>query len=184
MRLDSIPVHSRMHNEQASIQVYYNDDGTEAKVSKTRSIQVMKVEHARYWEKEEQGSVGDRDRQWRGGALEYRISMLILVNEQALSPGRGYHKREKEGVCLYGTVGTKGRVTAFSHADKKPVTFLHEGLLYLSAFCGQNIESLLALRRKADVLYVTYLLLFNFRTCENPFRLWSKAPAKIGEPSP
>lgn len=48
VRLDSIPVHSRMDNEQAPIQVYYSDDGTEAKVSKTRSIQVMKMEHARY----------------------------------------------------------------------------------------------------------------------------------------
>lgn len=98
--------------------------------------------------------------------------------------GEGIINERRKEFALYGTVGTKDRVTAFSHADKKPVTFLHEGLLYLSAFCGQNIESLLALRRKADVLYVTYLLLFNFRTCEKPFRLWSKAPAKTGEPSP
>lgn len=98
--------------------------------------------------------------------------------------GEGIINERRKEFALYGTVGTKGRVTAFSHADKKPVTFLHEGLLCLSAFCGQNIESLLALRRKADVLYVTYLLLFNFRTCEKPFRLWSKAPAKIGELSP
>lgn len=48
-----------------------------------------------------------------GGPLEYRISVLILVNEQALSPGRGYHKQEKEGVCPVWHSGDKGQIHSF-----------------------------------------------------------------------